>query len=585
MSLDGAYLSALKREISFLENGRIDKITQPSRDELLITMRAKGGNHRLLLSASPDSARVLITETQAENPKTPPMFCMLMRKHLGGGKLLSVRQDGLERVLFFDFEAMNELGDMTRLTLVAEIMGKHSNVILVGVDGRVIDSIRRVDMNVSEKRLILPGVRYAMPPRDDSRLDFRTINEDELITRINEESGETSRALIHIFEGLCPLLAREWVFKTVGVNNFPVRELNQTQKHNLFICIREFAENLQNGIYTPTVIIADDELKDFTLTDIHQYDDVMKTRSFEGEKAACLCLDFFYREKGNVSRLRQRAGDISKTLSNLTERISGRMAAQKTELEKTADRFMIKTMGDLLSANLYRIKVGEESFSCENFYDENLPVIEIPLDKKLSPAKNAQKYYNEYKKAETREKILTEQIKKGESELVYIESVADSLSRAKTDAEIEELRQELVSEGYIKQISNPKQKIKKTLPLSFFAPDGTEILVGRNNIQNDIITKNAEKTDIWLHTKNIPGSHLIIKTGGKEPSDETIRYAARLAAAHSKAFRSAQVPVDVVAVRYVKKPAKSKPGMVIFTNNQTIYVTPLDLNEKFGQIA
>jgi predicted ribosome quality control (RQC) complex YloA/Tae2 family protein len=578
LSLDGTYLSSVRREISFLESGRIDKINQPSKEELIISIRAKSSNHKLLLSASPDSARVLITENVPENPKAPPMFCMLLRKHLGGGKLLSIRQEGLERVLFFDFESMNELGDMVKLTLAAEVMGKYSNVILIGADGKVIDSIKRVDMNVSEKRLILPGVRYQMPPRDDDRLSINNFSYEDFVQKLAAVSGETSRAIIKIFEGICPLLASEWVYSATGVNAIPVHELTASQLDRLYKTIISFSEKLNSGEVTPTVIIDKGSLKDFTTTDVFQYDKIYEKKSFTGENAACKCLDYFYREKDISTRLHQRAGDLQKLLNNRIERITGRITAQKLELEKASERFALKAMGDLLSANLYRIKDGIDSFTCENFYDENLPVIKIPLDRQLSAAKNTQKYYHEYKKAEMREKILTEQIKKGNDELYYIESVIDLLSRAKTDSEIEELRAELVTDGVIKQISNPKKRTKKLLPpLIFHAPDGTEILVGRNNIQNDYITKNADKTDIWLHTKNIPGSHLIVKTEGKTASEETLRYAASLAAAHSKARASAQVPVDIVEVRYVKKPAGSKPGMVIFTHNQTIYVKPLEL--------
>jgi predicted ribosome quality control (RQC) complex YloA/Tae2 family protein len=578
LSLDGTYLSAVRREISFLESGRIDKINQTSKEELIITMRAKSGNHKLLLSASPDSARVLLTDNVPENPKAPPMFCMLLRKHLGGGKLLSIRQDGLERVLFFDFESMNELGDMVKLTLAAEVMGKYSNIILIGADGKVIDSIKRVDMNVSEKRLVLPGVRYQMPPVDEKRLNIDDFSLAEFSEKLALIGGETSRAIIKIFEGICPLLAREWVYAAAGVNGIKVHELTATQIDKLCKIISDFSAELNAGKTCPTVIIDNNALKDFTITDVLEYEGIYDKRNFAGELAACRCLDYFYREKDLTTRLHQRAGDLQKLLTNRTERITGRITAQKLELQKASERFELKTMGDLLSANLYRIKDGIDSFSCENFYDENLPVIKIPLDKRLSAAKNAQKYYLEYKKAEMREKILTEQIKKGGDELSYIESVIDLLSRAKTDSEIEELRAELVSEGFVKQNVNPKKRVKKLLPpIIFHAPDGTEILVGRNNSQNDLITKSAEKTDFWLHTKNIPGSHLIVKTEGKTPSEETLRYAARLAAAHSKSRTSSQVPVDIVEVRYVKKPAGSKPGMVIFTHNQTIYVTPLEL--------
>jgi predicted ribosome quality control (RQC) complex YloA/Tae2 family protein len=564
MSLDGAFLKAIHHEISFLENGRIDRINQPSKEDLVFSFRAQGGNHKLLMSTAPDAARVSLIENAPENPKTPPMFCMLLRKHLGGGKLLSIRQVGLERALFFDFEAMNELGDMVKITVAAEVMGKYSNVILINGDGKVIDSLRRVDMNVSDRRLILPGVRYQMPPRDERKLSIFDFSSQALSERLKEESSDRTRALVRIFEGISPILSREIEY----------------QPGSLSDNISLFAKNFSEKKIKPTIIIDNKTLKDFCIIDVNQYEDLYQKKSFEGDRAASELLEYFYRERDNNTRLRQRAGDLQRLLSSSFERITGRVAAQKIELEKSSERFMQKTMGDLLSANLYRIPDGIEEFSCENFYDDNLPMVTIKLDKRYSASKNMQNYYHEYKKGEMREKILTEQIKKGEDELIYIESVSDLLSRAKTDAEIEEIREELIREKYIKAVSNNKKTSKKVLaPLKFVSPDGYEILVGRNNTQNDLLTKNADKTDIWLHTKNIPGSHLIIKTSGKpfeEIPEETIFYAASLAAAHSKARASAQVPVDVVEVRYVKKPAKSKPGMVIFTHNKTLFVKPAE---------
>jgi predicted ribosome quality control (RQC) complex YloA/Tae2 family protein len=564
MSLDGAFLKAVHDEIAFLVSGRIDRINQPSKEDLVFSFRARGENHKLLISTAPDTARVSLIENAPENPKTPPMFCMLLRKHLGGGKLLSIRQIGLERALYFDFEAMNELGDMVKLTVAAEVIGKYSNVILIDGDGKVIDSLRRVDMNVSDRRLILPGVRYQMPPRDERKLSIFDFSSEILSERLKEESGDRARALVKIFEGISPILARELEY----------------QPGNLSDNISLFAKNLSDNNIKPTIIIDNKTLKDFCIIDLNQYEGLYQKKSFEGAASASDLLEYFYRERDNSTRLRQRAGDLQRILSSSFERITGRIAAQKMELENASERFLDKTMGDLLSANLYRIPEGSEKFICENFYDENLPVITIPLDKRYSASKNMQNYYQKYKKGEMREKILTEQIKKGEDELIYIESVTDLLSRAKTDAEIEEIREELIRERYIKSVSGNKKSSKKVLaPLRYESPEGYEILVGRNNTQNDMITKGADKTDIWLHTKNIPGSHLIIKTNGKgfdEIPEETILYAASLAAAHSKAHASAQVPVDVVEVRYVKKPAKSKPGMVIFTHNKTVFVKPLE---------
>jgi predicted ribosome quality control (RQC) complex YloA/Tae2 family protein len=571
VSLDGAYLHAIKREIDFLTDGRVEKITQPSAHTLILFIRAKGGNHRLFFSAEPGAARIALMDETPDAPKTPPNFCILLRKHISGGRLTAIRQDGLERILHFDFDTVTELGDRTNFVLTAEMIGKSANVILINAAGKIVDAMRRVDTAASEKRLILPNVTYR-PPEKDDRLDFRGFDQKEFRARL-DVSGNPERGLIKIFEGISPILAREWCFSAFR-GEMP-DTLNDEQIERLCFFIAKTAKELESGEYRPSIVkTREGEPKDFSFVDIHQYGRLFVTKNYE---SACAAVSAFYAERDAASRLRQRSGSLYKFLLGATERIAGRIAAQRLELEETETRFMLKTKGDLIAANLYRIKDGDGSFTCENFYDENAPEITIELDRRLSASKNMQKFYNEYKKAETRRKVLTEQIKKGEEELRYIESVFDALSRSETEAEIAELREELTEEGYLKRISNAKKKTAKLLPpLVFEAPGGFDVLVGRNNRQNDYLTtKLAEKTDIWLHTKNIPGSHVILRTGGSEKiPEEAILFAARLAAQNSKARNSAQVPVDVVTVKYVKKPPRSKPGTVIFTENRTVFVEP-----------
>ena len=309
---------------------------------------------------------------------------------------------------------------------------------------------------------------------------------------------------------------------------------------------------------------------------ITQYGALMVTKQLD---TACEVLDYFYAERDRVSRMKQRSQDLYKLLLNTTDRIARRTEAQRQELKLSENREEYKLKGDLISANMYRIEKGMNSVTVENFYDPELKDITISLDVRLTPAQNMQKYYAEYRKADTAEKILTAQIKQGEEELLYIDSVFDALTRTNSEDEVNELRMELSEQGYLKAVRLKGKPPKSRPPLEFTSPDGYTILIGRNNVQNDkLTTKLADKTDIWLHTKNITGSHVIIRTGGTVPPDETILYAARLAAFHSKAKNSSQVPVDYVNVKFVKKPAGSKPGMVIFTNNRTLYVTPLDPN-------
>ena len=579
MALDGAFLHIVKKELGHLIGGRVDKISQPSREEVVIAFRTHGGNCKLLISASAGSARVHITKKSIENPKVPPMFCMLLRKHLGNGRLLDIRQDGLERILYFDFEAMNELGDMVKVTLAVEIMGRCSNLVIINADGKIIDSIKRVDAEMSRERMVLPGMTYTCPPRD-SRLDFRSCTADEIAAAAEQlPDCDLSKALIKIFEGLSPIVAREWVYYAAQGNDAVKSELKGELLERLAFVINQTARECDENRCTFTVV-KDKEglLKDFSFIPINQYVGLMDTRELD---SACDLLDFFYSERDSISRMKQRSQDLYKLLLNATDRISRRLANQRIELKESENREEFKLRGDLISANLYRVEKGMSSVRVENFYDENCPEIEIKLDPRLTPSQNMQHYYAEYRKADTAEKILTEQIAKGEEELAYIDSVFDALTRTNGEDEVNELRMELAEQGYIRAAKLKGKPPKFHPPLEFKSPEGFTILVGRNNKQNDMLTtKLAEKTDMWLHTKNITGSHVIIRAAGQEIPDDTIIYAARLAAFHSKAKNSSQVPVDYVPVKFVKKPSGSKPGMVIFTNNRTLYVTPLNPNEE-----
>jgi len=577
MALDGAFLYSVKNELSKLTEGRIDKIYQPSRDEIIISIRTRQGGFKLLICASANSARVHITNSSPDNPMKPPMFCMLLRKHLGSGRLKNIRQDGLERIIFLDFECINELGDIVTVTLACEIMGKYSNLIVINHEGKIIDSIRRVDEDMSRERLVLPGMKYELPPRDDRISFVHSSEEDVMNTLENLKNAELSKALIGAFEGISPVLAREWTFK-IG-ENINGSQLTEKQRKRLFEEIMTAKEKLLSGECSFTSVSTQEGLlKDFSFVNIMQYGNLMNVKKHE---TACELLDYFYTERDNAARLKQRANDLFKMLLSTSERITKRIANQKNELLECDKKDDMKLMGDLLSANLYRFSKGDKKAVVENFYDENCPQIEIKLDEMLTPAQNAQKYYHEYRKSVTAEKVLAEQIEKGEQELLYIESVFDSLTRAVTENEVNELRLELSEQGYLKASKLRAKPPKVAPPLEFVSTDGYRILVGRNNKQNDKLTlKTAAKMDIWLHTHNIPGSHVIIETMGDEPPFETIEQAAILAAVHSKAKNSSQVPVDYCLVKFVKKPNGAKPGMVIFSNNKTLYVTP---DEKLAE--
>jgi len=580
MALDGAFLYAIKSELQPLIGGRVEKIHQPSREEVIISIRTRQGSKKVYISANAGSARVHITEKSVDNPQTPPMFCMLLRKRLGSGKLMDIRQDGLERILFLDFECVNELGDIVTVTLACEIMGRCSNLVVIGQDGRVIDSIKRVDGEMSRERMVLPGMEYTMPPRDD-RLCFLSAEPEDIVKRLREtQPAELSKALIRVFEGISPVLAREWAFFAGRGAHLESDTIDGDQLDRLLFAVKRTREQLTGGeCCFSSVSDKEGMLKDFSFIRLSQFGTLMYTR--EHESASAL-LDYFYYERDRAARTKQRANDLFKLLMNLTDRTSRRISVQQEELSACAEKEQYKLCGDLISANMYRIQKGDEKAVVENFYEEGSPAVEIKLDPRKTPSQNAQHYYSEYKKCVTAESVLAQQIDRGQEELQYLDSVFDALTRASGENDITQLRLELSEQGYIRSGGSKTKPPKALPPVEYRSSDGYTILVGRNNHQNDQLSlKYAEKTDIWLHTQTITGSHVIIVTGGETPPDRTIEEAAIIAAVNSRGRSSSLVPVDYCLARYVKKPSGAKPGKVIFTNYQTAFVKPdTELEEK-----
>lgn len=571
MAFDGAYLHAVRQEIEAYLNARVEKIHQPSREELILHLRSYQGAVKILINISGDSARIHLTEISIENPPAPPMFCMLLRKHLGGGKLAAVRQDGLERILFLDFDCINELGDSVRLTLACEVMGRYSNCILVNQDGKIIDSLKR-NADITRERVLLTGFPYEMPHRNQRLNLLETDDATILNALLLAPEQNLEKALVSIFEGISPLLAREWAYYTCksGIRS---HDLEKNQQERLLFAIHKTADMLKNQNYQFHILTTPEgTLKDFCFFRPEQYGNLMLVKPTE---SASKTLDQFYSERDLKARMKQRANDLFKLIMNRIERVSRKLQNQKQELAQTDQMNQNKLYGDLLSANLYQIQKGDTSAKVINFYEETAPEIDIPLQINFTPSQNAQRYYTLYRKAATAKQKLAEQMQQGEQELLYLESVFDVLSRAETENDLLLLREELAQQGYLRNRTQKQKPVKQAPPLAYQSEDGFLILVGRNNRQNDLLTlKQASKQDIWLHTQNIPGSHVILVTDGKEPSETAIRQAAVLAAYHSKARDSSQVPVDFTKVKFVKKPNGAKPGMVIFTNQQTLYVKP-----------
>lgn len=574
MALDGAFLSLLREEIErSVLDARIDKIYQPSKEEIILLLRGREGAHRLLLSANASGARMHFTKETVENPKSPPMFCMLLRKYLGSGRLVAVRQQGMDRILFLDFETYNELSDRVMVTLAVEIMGRHSNIIVLDQNGKIIDAIKRVNEDMSSVRMILPGLIYELPPAQD-KLSLLRDDISEIVARVkNGRDGELSKCILGAVEGVSPLLTREMAdYVTRGEHKFK-SELADAQYDRLFFSLSQVRKVLAEHQPTPTMVLdLEGKPKDFSFVEIRQYGHMMLTREYETLSSL---LDDFYRERDRMERMKQRSHDLLKFIVNLNDRIVRKLDLQRQELAQSKNRERLKICGDLLSANLYQLQKGMSLARLENFYEEGAPEVEIPLDPALTPVQNAQKYYAEYRKADTAEKKLKELIEQGERELVYVDSIFDAITRTNSESELAAIKAELAEGGYIKNIRARKQKPEKLKPKRYRSSDGFTILVGRNNVQNDELTlRTARGNDMWLHTQKIPGSHTIILSEGKEISDRAIEQAAVIAAFNSRAQDSAQVPVDYTPVRYVKKPNGAKPGMVIYETYRTAYVTP-----------
>lgn len=561
MAFDGAFLHKTVSELKEACDSHIDKIYQPSKDELVFLLRKKDFCKRLLICVKQGSARIQFTENKYENPKSPPMFCMLMRKYLSSAKLIGVFQPEFERITVFTFTASNEMGDIIEIRLIAEFIGNKTNIILVGQDGRIIDSLRHSDPETSE-RLILPGAQYSFPKRKHKSNPL----DDSVIKlygeKINSEENPVG-VLLDGIDGFSPLVCREAVYRAEICKDG-------------YYALKSIAEDINHNNKPLLLMQEDGSPYDFSYTDISQYGGKFKKQQYGSFSEL---LDAFYTKRDNAERIHKAAADILKLTNNIKSRTEKKLAARLVELKKCENREQLRIYGELLKANLYRAEPGARFIEAENYYDD-MKLIRIPLDPALSPQQNAAKYFKDYKKTYTAEQTLTKLTDEDRKELIYLDSVLDSISRSESLSEISEIRDELTAAGYIKRPKEKKKNNQAPGYREYTCLEGYKILVGKNNRQNDYITTVlASKSDLWFHVKNIPGSHVIVMCRGESVSDETIKKAAMLAAKNSKASSSSQVPVDYTPVKYVKKPNGAKPGMVVYTTNKTVYVTPSDLSD------
>ena len=567
MPLDAICLQGVVGELApQLTGSRIEKIQQPARDQIILLLR---GSRRLFLNAGANQPRIHLTEQLRDNPSQPPMFCMLLRKHLSGGIIESVRQEPLERVVTLTVLASDEMGERSRFTLVWEGMPRRANLILCDRDGRIIDCLRRVDLEAEQDRQVLPGLFYRLPTRQDKRSPL-SVTEEEFAALLGRAAPDAplDAWLLDTFTAISPLVARELTVRACGSTDAPA-----SQGNALWDVFSRWQRDVNENTFTPTLIKRNGSLADFTYGPVTQYGTYAETEIYDSFSHL---LDDFYEKREQAERVKQKGRDLLKTATTARDRVRRKLAAQEKELAACLDRDHLRICGELITANLYRMERGQSRLTAQNYYDENCADVDIPLDVRLSPQENAARYFKQYAKAKTAEKYLTAQLQRGREELQYLESVLQELAQAESEQDFNDIRTELTDGGYLRGRGKKQPGFQRaSKPREFRSSAGLRILVGRNNRQNDrLTTKDADKRDIWLHTQKIHGSHVILCTGGAEPDEQSLMEAASLAAYFSQAQGSTKVPVDYTPVKFVKKPAGAKPGMVVYTTYQTMLADP-----------
>ena len=578
MALDGITTSAIVSELkAALLGGRIDKIHQPLADEIRMSIRGLGsGAKKIIISANSAHPRIHLTESSRENPMTAPLFCMVMRKHIAGGKIIDIVQPNFERIIILRIESANEMGDITTKNLILEIMGKHSNLILTDETGKILDSIKRVTHEKSSVREVLPGKEYVFPPSQDKKNPLLAEQADFLFSLHLQEGRRLQEFLYQTYTGISPVMAGEICTRAGLDASDSCQETTLENSERLFAAFEKTMQEVKAADFCPAIYYQkeNNRIVDFAVLTMQQFQG-LAAKPFPSVSAL---LEGFYQERDNAAHIRQKAQDMRKLVTNHIERCVKKKEIQLKTRRETKGMDLWKKKGELLTANIYAVPQGVTTFKTIDYYEESMPEIEIAIDPAKTPAENAQKYFAKYNKAKRTLAALEIQEKQNNEELAYLESVLNALENAKEDADLSEIRTELAESGFIRRQAQKKgqPKPKRAKPLRYISSDGYEILVGKSNLQNDELTlRTAEPTDLWMHTKDIPGSHVIIRTNGQsELPEATMEEAANLAAFYSKAKNSSMVPVDYTQRKNIKKPNGAKPGMVIYLTNKTIYITP-----------
>lgn len=579
MALDGLVIHSIVDELhKKLLGGKIDKVYQPENDEIVLHIRNNKENFKLVLSCSASNPRVyLASDYKKENPINAPMFCMLFRKYIQGGNIVNVSQVDFERIIKISVESFDELKEKTTKDIIIEIMGRHSNIILThSSNNKIIDSAKRIPPSVSRVRQILPGQTYVLPPKQDKLNPINEISLNTFVDTLSSFDGPIFKAIYSKFLGISSVIAKEICFRANIDENLLVSEISSDDISKIYREFHNLFKYIKDNIYNPCMVIdtSIDKVLDFSCINLSLFSNLSIINDYSISKI----LENYYATKDIKDRIHQRSSDLRKSISIKLDRLYNKLNKQEKELIESENADIYKIKGELITSYIYMIEKGMESVEVANFYDPEYKNIKISLNTNFTPSENAQKYFKKYNKLKTAKKEITSQMEITKEEIDYLENIMLSIENCENLAELMDIREELGKVGYIRSKNNSKKETKLTTkPHEFVSSNGFKILVGKNNKQNDHLTlKVASNEDIWMHTKNIPGSHVIIKTEGKEVPDETIFEGAMLAAFFSKSKMSSQVPVDYTKKKNVKKPNGAKPGMVIYDTNNTIYVTPTE---------
>lgn len=587
MPFDAGVMAAVVKQLEIQVVGaRIDKIYQPDRDEVMLGLRVQNGNKRLLLSACAGNSRAGFCNAERENPATPPMFCMLLRKHLSGGHILSVKQIGFDRALEMKIGATDDMGFATERYLICEIMGTYSNVIFLDENRRILSVIHPVSLSASNKRQVLCGFEYEDPPKQEGKINALDVTEEIFAERCKNaldfgNAPAADKFLIANFAGLSPLIAREITYRASGNTSTP---LGNVDIQRLWFNFSKIYTDVKNGVFSPCLIKnTDGKVMDFSFCEIRQYATLAVTKPYDDISEL---LDVFYSERDKNEHIKRRGQDVLRLLANAESRIKKKTALQRESLAECENRGTWKKYADLITANMYALKKGMKSAELIDYEDENMPTVSVPLDERLTPSQNAQKYYKKYAKAKSALVMLNEQIEESARELSYIDTVFESLAKAENENDFAQIRTELSMTGYGRKLENMRksgnkskkdyrQNMKKDYkPMRFMTSGGYEVLCGKNNLQNDYVTTVlASKDDYWFHVKNAPGSHVVMRCGKDEPDAKDFTECAKIAVLYSSQKETPNAAVDYTRVRHVKKPSGSKPGFVVYDTNFTAFAT------------